>query len=339
MHNTTSPNVDKSAFPYALLSRGAHVCAPNIHLFAELDSTNTYLKTQAQNGAPHGTVVIAQTQTKGHGRFERSFYSPRDTGLYMSVLYRRRAIGGRSLSLARTETATHNAKAPDTDDALFASPALFTTTAAVAVCRAIQKIADINPRIKWVNDVYCRGKKVCGILCEALFDENQNMCVVIGIGINITTNDFPNELESKAAAIFAPNDTGARTDSVSVDGKNDGVESNGVCTERECKNGAAQTVRAQQVQEPTETPLRLTLAAHVLNELFFALTEESKEAVMAEYKSRSCVLGKEIQVFAPNETYNARAESITDEGFLTVRRENGTVEVLNSGEISIKPLV
>jgi BirA family biotin operon repressor/biotin-[acetyl-CoA-carboxylase] ligase len=107
---------------------------------ATVTSTNSVLKDLAAGGAREGTVVAAITQTAGRGRFGRSFYSPADSGVYFSVLLRP-GVG-----------------APDAT--------LLTTAAAVAVARAVEDVTGAPARIKWVNDVYCGGKKVCGILTE-----------------------------------------------------------------------------------------------------------------------------------------------------------------------------
>lgn len=109
----------------------------DIKVFKTIDSTNTYAKTLAQNGAPQGTVVISEEQTAGRGRMGRSFYSPASTGIYMSIVLRPK------LSL---------------EDSL-----LITTSVAVAVSNAIEKIAYIDTKIKWVNDIYFGDKKLCGI--------------------------------------------------------------------------------------------------------------------------------------------------------------------------------
>ncbi len=113
-------------------------------------STNTVLKELAEHGGREGMVVIAQRQTMGKGRLGRSFYSPQGGGLYMSVLLRPRFSAEEALSI--------------------------TTAAAVAVARAIDDVTGERAMIKWVNDVYFHGRKVCGILTEASVDfENSGL--------------------------------------------------------------------------------------------------------------------------------------------------------------------
>lgn len=146
----------------------------------ETASTNDALKAEAERGAPEGAVLIAERQTAGKGRLGRRFESPVGTGLYMSVLLRPRFSAEKSLFI--------------------------TTAAAVAVAGAIEEIADVESQIKWVNDVYVRGKKVCGILTEASVDfENSGLhWAVLGIGINIAEPEggFPPEIRDVAGAVF-----------------------------------------------------------------------------------------------------------------------------------------
>lgn len=152
----------------------------HMQIYDTVTSTNTLLKEQAAAGAPHGTVIIAKHQTAGRGRLGRSFYSPKDTGLYMSVLLR---------PLIKME------------EALF-----LTTATAVAVSDAIEKVTGERTAIKWVNDIFCHGKKVCGILTEAVpnLETEKLEYAVIGIGVNLLPppQGFPEELQSIAASVL-----------------------------------------------------------------------------------------------------------------------------------------
>ncbi len=141
-------------------------------------STNTELKNLAEKGGTDGTVLIALTQTAGRGRLGRSFYSPKDTGLYMSILLRPDFSASEALSI--------------------------TACAAVAASKAIDKTAEVETQIKWVNDIYLKGRKVCGILTEASMDFESGGLnyAVLGIGINLSTTDFPEELKGIAASVI-----------------------------------------------------------------------------------------------------------------------------------------
>ncbi|MBR2616990.1 MAG: biotin--[Clostridia bacterium] len=123
------------------------------------DSTSIRLKLLAEKGAKEGTLVVAHTQTKGKGRLGRKFFSPKGNGLYFSLLLR------------------PNMKAE--------AGGLITTAAAVAVCRALLRFGVENPQIKWVNDIFVNGKKVCGILTESHAENGKIAYAVLGVGINL----------------------------------------------------------------------------------------------------------------------------------------------------------
>ena len=150
----------------------------DITLFDELDSTNTYLKKLARAGAEEGRIIIARRQSAGRGRLGRSFYSDAE-GLYISVLIR-----------------PH----------MKAEGMVFVTAmAAVAMARAIERTVNADARIKWVNDIFVRGKKVCGILCESAFGADAlSEYVVIGAGVNIAEpfGGFPADISAVAGALL-----------------------------------------------------------------------------------------------------------------------------------------
>lgn len=147
----------------------------DIYILNTVDSTNIYAKKLAQNGAKNNTVVIANHQTSGRGRLGRTFYSPAHTGLYMSILL---CPDGRILD-----------------------PSALTVAAAVAVCRSVSTLCDKKPKIKWVNDIFVDSKKICGILAEAGTDSGKLSYIIMGIGLNISTEVFPGELKSIAGSL------------------------------------------------------------------------------------------------------------------------------------------
>lgn len=149
----------------------------SFEILPETDSTNNYAKELAITGKRNKTVVITEKQSGGKGRLGRPFYSPEGNGLYMSVLFR-----------------------PEIN--VDCSP-LITSFIAVAVAKAIEKLSGQDVNIKWVNDVYMNGKKICGILTEAGFDFEGGTVdyAVIGIGINVLGTDFPDELINIATSI------------------------------------------------------------------------------------------------------------------------------------------
>lgn len=148
-----------------------------MEIYDEIDSTNNRAKQLAMQGAAHGTVVLARQQTVGRGRFGRKFFSPENSGVYISFVLRPSLPAERAV--------------------------MITSMAAVAVARAMERVADVKASIKWVNDVYLGTKKACGILCEAGldFESGQMQYVVAGIGVNVGRMDFPPELREIATSI------------------------------------------------------------------------------------------------------------------------------------------
>lgn len=149
-----------------------------LHVFPTLGSTNDHLRQMAKNGAPHGTVVIAEHQTGGHGRRGRSFHSPAGSGIYLSILLRPGCAPTDLMHL--------------------------TCAAAVAMCGAVEASAGFRPGIKWTNDLVYGKRKLGGILTELGFtaDGMVDFCI-IGIGINCcqSAGDFPEDIRDMAGSL------------------------------------------------------------------------------------------------------------------------------------------
>ena len=235
----------------------------NVREFDVLDSTNDYMKRAG--GAPDKTVAAALMQTRGKGSRGRSFHSP-DGGLYFSVLLKR----GIPVSQAH----------------------LLTPAAAVAVAEGLEGVGAENVGIKWVNDIYIAGKKVCGILTETQIapDSRSLAYAVIGIGINLYEPDggFPDDIKNKAGAVFRKGSPALR-----------------------------------------EWCLESILAA-----LLKELDSLPGKRFLKEYRSRSVLLGREVDILGPTPE-RGTAVDIDDECRLIVRTATG-IRALNSGEVSIK---
>ena len=153
-----------------------------VQVYDTLESSNRTAKLLALDGAPHGTLVLTAHQSAGRGRLGRVFESPAGKGVYLSVLLRP------AVPAASAQTATIGA--------------------AVAVCRAVQELCGLELGIKWVNDLYYQGKKVCGILTEAGTDLESGRLewLVVGIGLSFTTppEAFPAELRRLAGGGHRP---------------------------------------------------------------------------------------------------------------------------------------
>lgn len=151
-----------------------------VYVHERLDSSNQTAKRLALAGAPHGTLVLAGQQSAGRGRMGRRFESPAGKGIYLSLVLRVPVPASKALGV--------------------------TVGAAVAVARAVQKLCGIELGIKWVNDLYYQGKKVCGILTEAGTSVESGLLewLVVGIGLNLTTTpaDWPEELARTAGSLF-----------------------------------------------------------------------------------------------------------------------------------------
>jgi BirA family transcriptional regulator, biotin operon repressor / biotin---[acetyl-CoA-carboxylase] ligase len=145
-----------------------------VHYF-RADSTNTIALRMASEGAEHGTVVVAEEQTAGRGRFGRVWYSEKSSGIYASILLR-----------------------PPLAPA--AAPAL-TLMAGVAAQAAVERSAGLVTDIRWPNDLLINGKKLCGILTEMSAEVDRLHAVVIGIGINVNHREIPDELRSIATSL------------------------------------------------------------------------------------------------------------------------------------------
>ena len=276
----------------------------DISVFDEVTSTNTLLKEKAAAGSREGTVIIANSQTGGKGRLGRSFYSPRNTGLYISILLR-------------------------PSDLPPQKALKITTMAAVSACHAIESVISAQPlpdaapagkksgkkalpgdaatkpelsgndvpQIKWVNDIFYHGKKVVGILTEASVSmENGNLeYAVLGIGFNVydPEDGFPEELKDIAGAILPARQPDAKN----------------------------------------------IIAAEFLNHFFRTFTAPDHGNYEEEYKRRSLVLGKDVNVISTGSgsTRRAKVLDITSDCNLLVEYEDKTTSVLSSGEVSIRP--
>lgn len=244
-----------------------------ILIYNSVLSTNNLAKQFANEGTEDKTVIISNEQTKGRGRFNRSFFSKKDCGIFMSLILRPK------LSPSKIS--------------------LITVAAAVAVCKAIESLYPLKPQIKWTNDILINGKKVCGILTELATEAESDLTqfIVLGIGINVnnTVEDFPEEIKNSST-------------SLKIEGN---VDIN-----------------------------RSVIISKILHELDKLIENnyflKNKELLIEEYKNRLCMLGKKITIIRGDEKINALALDVNQNAALIVKYENGEIEAISSGEISIK---
>ncbi|MCR5288659.1 MAG: biotin--[acetyl-CoA-carboxylase] ligase [Treponema sp.] len=253
-----------------------------IAVFDTIDSTNTEAKRRCISHPGHElhrSVIVAVSQTAGRGRLGRAFYSPAKSGVYLSIIYM--PPGG------------------------VKEPAAMTATAAVAVCRAIQTVYGIDPSIKWVNDIFYNGRKVCGILTEGItnFETGTIDTAIIGIGINITDGKqgFPEEIQHVAGSILGD------------------------------------TVVQDAAESHESRSSRNVLVAQVIKQVLAVL--DSGTSVMEEYKQRSLVIGQKVTVSPvidhEKEDFVATVIDIDEKARLIVEDADGKKIILNSGEISL----
>lgn len=243
-------------------------------MLEKTDSTNNRILTEAAGGAAEGLTVCAVRQTAGKGSRGRSFFSAAPCGLYFSVLFRPPAIPPENL-------------------------VRITAAAGVCVCNALERCGTPPAFIKWVNDVYMNGKKICGILTEGSFSADGRLQTVIcGIGINLAAPDggFPPEIAATAGAVFP--------------------------TFEEAEKRRAAVLAG----------ILERLRAH-----YRALIESGKTGSEEEYRRRSLLIGRTVTVTRQNGT--AETATVTDidtECRLCVRWDaTGLEETLIGGDVTL----
>ncbi len=144
--------------------------------YKQLDSTNTEIARLATEGAAHGTVVVADAQSAGKGRRGRGWESPAGENIYMSILLRPDCLPDRAPML--------------------------TLVMAYSVAKVLKELGFLDVQIKWPNDLVLSGKKICGILTEMQLKDTEIDYVVVGVGINVNTSKFPEELKDTATSLY-----------------------------------------------------------------------------------------------------------------------------------------
>ena len=256
-----------------------------IEVFESIESTNTYLKEKGAYGEEEGLLVVAKEQTKGKGRMNRAFASPKNGGIYFSLLLRPRI---------------------NPSEALF-----ITTIAAVAVVEAIKKVTGKTASIKWVNDVLLDEKKVCGILTEGSISMESGSLdyAVLGIGINVRVPDGGYE--------------------------------------EDIKDIAGPVIEDEEIENVSSK-----LVAETVNEFMRHYKKLPSKEFLDEYKKNSIVIDKDIYIIDANhgslgttkeivkkyknELEEAHVIDIDDNLGLVVRKKDGNVETLRSGEVSVR---
>lgn len=240
----------------------------NFISFEEIDSTNNYIKENWEK-RPDLTVVTAEMQTAGRGRTGKSFCSPKGTGAYFSLLLKNNISAEISKKL--------------------------TVMAAVAVLDELKTVTQRDVKIKWVNDIYIDGKKVCGILTEGAVNPEKNVWnyAVIGIGINLKEpeNGFPKEISDIVTTVFESN-----------------------CNETQ----------------------KQKLINGIVGRIYTMVQGEDLSYI-DRYRENSYLDGRKINIIRENSSESATAIHIDENCNLVVRKDDGEIETLFSGDVSIKP--
>ncbi len=251
---------------------GAHV-----KVYGSIDSTNAEAGRLCAEISDvrklNGTVIIAEQQTAGRGRLGRPFFSPPGSGLYLSIIY-----------------------APEKG---ISSPAVLTASAAVAVCRALKIVYGADASIKWVNDVFLRGKKVCGILAEGVtnFETGRIDSAVVGIGINILPGSFPPELADVAGAVLDGGNADTKRSALAA-----GVIT-GVLGIYTVGDGGIAAAMEEYRRRSLLTGMTITVSP-VINQA--------------------------------EKNYTAVVQGVTDDAKLIVKTDDGLVRTLESGEVTLR---
>ena len=239
-----------------------------IQFFETITSTNDVLKQLANQGAPEGTVLVADCQTCGRGRLGRTFLSPSQVGIYLSVLLRPNCKPSELMHL--------------------------TCASATATCTAIQEAAGFRPGIKWTNDIVYENRKLSGTLTElSIQPDGSTAYAIIGTGINCNQMDFPPEIRDIAGSLK-------------------------MATGRQINRAL---VAAKLIYTLYDTNRRL-------------LTGKSE--IIASYRRDCVTLGRKISVIQKDRVRHGTALDVDEAGALLVRFDDGSVETVNSGEVSVR---
>ncbi len=254
-----------------------------IHYFHQVDSTNRAAKDLAEDGVPEGTVVLAEEQSQGKGRMNRHWHSPAG-GIWLSVIL-------------RPKLPTHQIQG-------------ITLVAAVAVVEAVKEVTGLVPKIKWPNDIYIEGKKVCGILTEMQGEMDQVRNIVLGIGLN-ANNEF-HDKEFHGTEI-----TGTEKDKG---------------TDKEEFKGASLSMF---LGEPVDRRELVRAILFWLEKFYFRYCSEGMESLLDLWRSNSFTLGNRVILKMGDKEFHGIAEDVTAEGGLVLRDSQGSTKVFYSGDVTV----
>lgn len=253
----------------------------------EVTSTNDICLDWAKEGKSGHRVCCAGKQTKGRGRNGRSWVSEEKVGLYLSVLERPEC---------KTDTAP-----------------LFSLAMGLAAVKAVEEVCGLKPGLKWPNDLVLGGKKLSGILAQMGLRGNQVDHVVVGIGVNLFQESFPEEIRKTATSIF-------------LEG---GFPETGSAEDGQAKEDQVLRELFREKLENAIVKWWETYYNHVLQNQSFAGLKE-------EYEQHLANLGREVTVLDPAGEYRGRCKGVNAEGSLLVETEDHILHEIRSGEVSVR---
>lgn len=246
------------------------IVGKTMEYYPSVDSTNRVAKKLAYHGAEEGTIIVAEEQTGGKGRLERTFFSPRGKGIWFSVILR--------------------------PNFLPKDASKCTLMAAVAVAQAMKRF-NLQPQIKWPNDIMFDGRKLVGILTEMTGEIGKISYMVIGVGINvnISRDEFPDELKPIAASL---------------------CELNG---------------------EPIPRVQFFRAVLEEFDKLYREVTTAGFGKIFARWRESNITLGKNIRVISAGdgESFGGRAIDLDEDGALIVETDSG-LRTVYAGDVSIR---
>ena len=244
----------------------------NLVYLDSIDSTNKEARRILEASSSGPFIVVAREQTAGRGRQGKSFFSPKNSGIYMTIALPTGEIPSGVVTL--------------------------TCRVGIAVSKAIDAEFGCHTGIKWVNDIFLARRKICGILCEAVSGEGGAPShILIGIGINISTVEFPDDIKNSAGSVLS--------------GKTEG--------------------KSTFMTKEFVKKLSMRIYDSVIRHL------DPSYNPIVDYKERSIVLGHDVTFYENEVAYSAHAVDIDEAGGLVVRlADTGELKTLSSGEISLR---
>ncbi len=276
----------------------------NLVYLDSIDSTNMEARRILEASSSGPFIVVAREQTAGRGRQGKSFFSPKNSGIYMTIALPTGEIPSGVVTL--------------------------TCRVGIAVSKAIDAEFGCRTGIKWVNDIFLSGRKICGILCEAISGEGgAHSHILIGIGINISTVEFPDDIKNSAGSVLPIAGTSKNTAGNVLSSANSS----------ECSFNEKMTMSGNaQYKAPLESvtgEFIRKFAMQIYDSVIRHLAPSYDP--IADYKERSIVLGHDVTFYENGVAHSAHAVDIDEMGGLVVRlADTNELKTLTSGEISLR---